>query len=223
VLRWELSSTTALDYLDHILERLCLPPALPRTALRRKTENLIALAALDYSFSYKPPSLVAASAIFIALRSCIADRPVSMTCLLSEEAARREELHHLKLLREAKMCLQMLSLAGGQALDSCCLYLAETMPEKLTGHERMGPLPASPDSTMAVPASPPARRPDHSAWDGVSSSTSPLHLTSTPARAGRTPDFCSAVDVFSDFNSSVLQVVLNPNDSQTMSNSILCS
>lgn len=225
-LRWELSSTTPLDYLDHIIPRLCLPSSINLVTLRRKTENIIALAALSYNFSYKPPSLVAASAIFTALRSCIAEKPKSMACLLSEEAARRQDLIHDKLLRETKTCLQILTLAGGDDLDSCCLYFAETLPEKLTGHQKMGPLPVSPDTTMAR---------SHAVlvpivnYDGVSSTTSPPpaqrfsdHLTSTPSRGHGTPDFCSAVDVFSDFNTSVFQVVLNQSDSQ-MSSSILCS
>jgi len=229
-LRWELSSTTPLDYLDHIIPRLCLPSFINLSVLRRKTENIIALAALSYYFCYKPPSLVAAAAIFTALRSCIAEKPKSMACLLSEEVAKRQDLAHDKLLRETKTCLQILTMAGGQDLDSCCLYLAETLPEKLTGHEKMGPLPVSPDTTMArspVPSAP------IESYDGVSSTTSPPppssqrfpdHLTSTPARGshGTSPDFCSAVDVFSDFNTSVFQVVHNPNDSQ-MSSSILCS
>lgn len=227
-LRWELSSTTPLDYLDHIIPRLCLPSYINLPLLRRKTENIIALAALNYQFTYKPPSLVAATAIFTALRSCVAERPKTMACLLSEEAAKRQDLIHDKLLRESKMCLQILTMAGGLELDSCCLFLAETLPEKLTGHEKMGPLPMSPDTTMVRSPTTPHPVLD---YDGVSSTTtSPPHqrftdhLTSTPSRGGKSsPDFCSAVDVFSDFNASVFQVVLNQNDSNQLSGSILCS
>ena len=225
-LRWELTATTPLDYLDHIIPRLALPPTINTTHLRNKTENIIAVAAINYYFCYKSPSLVAASAIFTALRSCIADKPKSMACLLSDEAARRQNNVHEKLLRDTKTCLQILTLAGGEELDNCCRYLAETLPEKLTGHQRLGPLPVSPDSTMAL--SSPSQVVEVN--DGVTSTTSPTrpqhfpeHLTSTPARSRDPSEFCSAVDVFSDFNASVLQVVLNPNDSQIPSSSILCS
>jgi len=232
-LRWELTATTPLDYLDHIIPRLALPLNINQVHLRNKTENIIAVAAINYFFCYKSPSLVAAAAIFTALRSCIADKPKSMACLLSDEAARRQNLVYEKLLRDTKTCLQILTLAGGEELDGCCRYLAETLPEKLTGHQRMGPLPVSPDSTMTLsPPSLPRREMANLVNDGVTSTTSPTrlhqfpqHLTSTPARDSRDrEEFCSAVDVFSDFNASVLQVVLNPNnDSQIPSSSILCS
>ena len=231
-LRWELSATTALDYLDHILPRLNLPSYIPSHTLRHKTEAIIAQAVLDYTLCYKAPSLIAATALFIALRCCIAEKPKTMACLLSEDAAKRQDLLHDKFLREAKRCLQILTLAGGEDLDSCCLYLAETLPDKLTGHQRMGPMPVSPDSTMTRCPRPCPVIP----YDGVTSTTSPPrpdrladHHTSPPSRAGRdqTPDFCSAVDVFSDFNASVLQVIVNPSDSgidsQNLSSSILCS
>ena len=232
-LRWELTATTPLDYLDHIIPRLALPHTINQVHLRNKTENIIAVAAINYYFCYKSPSLVAAAAIFTALRSCIADKPKSMACLLSDEAARRQNVVYEKLLRDTKTCLQILTLAGGEELDGCCRYLAETLPEKLTGHQRMGPIPVSPDSTITLSSSPTnLPRPEvvTIVSDGVTSTTSPTrlhqfpqHLTSTPAR-GRDNEFCSAVDVFSDFNASVLQVVLNPNnDSQIPSSSILCS
>merc|ERR1719507_484370 len=203
-LRWELTATTPLDYLDHIIPRLALPHAVNQVHLRNKTENIIAVAAINCYFCYKSPSL---------------------------EAARRQNIVYEKLLRDTKTCLQILTLAGGEELDGCCRYLAETLPEKLTGHQRMGPLPVSPDSTMTLsPTCLP--RPEVTILnDGVTSTTSPTrlhqfpqHLTSTPARDSRDNEFCSAVDVFSDFNASVLQVVLNPNnDSQIPSSSILCS
>merc|ERR1712088_484372 len=98
------------------------------THLRNKTENIIAIAAINYYFCYKSPSLVAASAIFTALRSCIADKPKSMTCLLSEEAAKRQNVVHEKLLLQTTRTLQILTLAGGEELDGCCRYLADTSP-----------------------------------------------------------------------------------------------
>ena len=78
-LRWELSSTTANDYLDHIIHRLCLPSSVDIRNLRAKTETIIALAATDYHFSYKPPSLMAATSILTALRSCNSETKTKTT------------------------------------------------------------------------------------------------------------------------------------------------
>merc|ERR1719410_2466319 len=77
-LRWELSSTTAMDYLDHIIPRLCLPNYIDIVSLRKKTETIITLAATDYYFAYKPPSLIAATSILAALRSCYSETIITL-------------------------------------------------------------------------------------------------------------------------------------------------
>lgn len=228
-LRWELSSTTAMDYLDHIIPRLCLPNSVDIRSLRMKTETIIALAATDYHFSYKPPSLMAATSILTALRSCNSETKTKTQQSLfnahSEDLAKRQDLLSDKILKDAKMCLQILTLAGSEDMEACCFHMAETLPENLTGHMcKAGQ--ASPDTTMAKSPESTYVQDDCSleTSDGVSSTVTSSsyqnqksHLTSTPSRE-QTPEFGSAVDVFSDFNSSVLQAVLSPNDSY---NSIL--
>jgi len=225
-LRWELSSTTAMDYLDHIIPRLCLPSSVDIKYLRRKTETIIAMAATDYHFSYKPPSLMAASSILTALYSESKTKTQqSLYNAHSEDLANRQAVLSDKILKDAKMCLQILTLAGSEAMEACCFHMAETLPENLTGHVcKSGQ--ASPDTTMyKSPESTYVQEGcSFETSNGVSSTVTSSsyqdkksHLTSTPSRE-RTPEFASAVDVFSDFNSSVLQAVLSPNDSY---NSIL--
>ena len=68
-MQWELSAITPLDYLDHALPRLDLENHVDMEELRRRTETILVLAATDYQFAYKNPSLMAASAIFTALQS----------------------------------------------------------------------------------------------------------------------------------------------------------
>ena len=170
-LRWELCSTTAMDYLDHLLPRLALPSATDVPQLRRKTETIITHAAQDYFFSYRPASLLAAAAILYSVQG---------------EAE--------QVGREGTTCLQILTAgtAAGSDLRQCCSHLADTLPPHLAPAR---PSPPSPDTTATSPAR---------------SNTLLSTRTSTPStRQSAHPDF-TAVDVFSDFNSSVLQAVLSP-------------
>jgi len=226
-LRWELSATTAFDYLDHIIPRLALPHVVDLHRLRLKTETIIALATTDYKFTNYPPSLVAASGILTALRSCASERQCAtkLETILSNESVQSTAVSSIdnKLLRETKTCLQILSHAGGEALEQCCLHMVETLPDYLTGMAK--PLPASPDTTGIALSSPRASTPPCTPCTPACSV-----MTSTPAAASADApgcsrqegyDYSSAVDVFSDFNSSVLQAVLSPNDASHISNSIL--
>lgn len=67
-MQWELSAITPIDFLDHALPRLGLEN-IDHVELRRRTETILVLAATDYQFCYKSPSLMAASAIMTALQS----------------------------------------------------------------------------------------------------------------------------------------------------------
>ena len=164
---------------------------------------------------------MAATSILTALRSCNSEtKTKTQQSLLNVQALLSD-----KILKDAKMCLQILTLAGSDDMESCCLHMAETLPENLTGHMCKSEQ-ASPDTTMAKSPESTYRQDDCTLEmsDGVSSTVGSSsfhnqksHLTSTPSRE-QTPEFASAVDVFSDFNSSVLQAVLSPNDSY---NSIL--
>ena len=76
-LQWELTAITSIDYLDHALPRLGLDEITQRhgvtdinvTELRRRTETILVLVATDYQFCYHSASLLAASAILVALQS----------------------------------------------------------------------------------------------------------------------------------------------------------
>jgi len=223
-LRWELSATTAMDYLDHIIPRLCLPSSVDIRTLRMKTETIIAYAALDYYFSYKHPSLIAATSILTALRSCNSENKTKSQQYIfnSHLETVQSGLAVLsdKMLKDAKTCLQMLTLASSDAMEVCSFHLDETLPQHLKGHVSCT-RQASPDTTMSrSPESTYTQETSNCVSSTLTSSSyqdQTHHLTSTPSRE-RTREFSSAVDVFSDFNSSVLQAVLSPNDSY---NSIL--
>ena len=68
-MQWELSAITAMDYVDHVIPRLGLDNLVNIEELRRRTETILVLAATEYQFSYKLPSLLAASAIMTSLNS----------------------------------------------------------------------------------------------------------------------------------------------------------
>ena len=60
---------TALDYIDHIISRLELDPKnVDLMDLKKRAETIIVLATTEYQFSYLSPSLLAASAIYTALK-----------------------------------------------------------------------------------------------------------------------------------------------------------
>ena len=205
-LGWELSSSTALDYLDHVLPRLYLPLAVDMKKLRRMTESIICYASLDYYFTYKPASLLAASAILFSLQECVRRGQFS---------ARETEAAE-KIIREVRTCLQILTHAGGPDLEASLAVLASTMPSHITASTAStASTNQSPDSTTVeaepqqLTSTPAKTQPQHLSGVGVlsevsSTSSAPIH---------HQPEYLSAVDVFSDFNSSVLEAVLSPNDS----------
>ena len=208
-LGWELSSSTALDYLDHVLPRLYLPLAVDMKKLRRMTESIICYASLDYHFTYKPASLLAASAILYSLQEC-----VRRSGFNSRETEAAE-----KIIREVRTCLQILTHAGGEDLEASLTVLASTMPSHLTASTST----SSPDSTTPVDAhqqltSTPAKHqqqqmPQHLSAVEVFSAEVSSTVASPPQLPHLNTEYLSAVDVFSDFNSSVLEAVLSPNDS----------
>ena len=206
-LGWELSSSTALDYLDHVLPRLYLPLAVDMKKLRRMTESIICYASLDYHFTYKPASLLAASAILYSLQECV--RRGGFTSREAEAAD--------KIIREVRTCLQILTHAGGEDLEASLTVLASTMPSHLTASTAST---ASPDSTTthqqltSTPAKPQQQQtPQHLSAVEVFSAEVSSTVASPPQQPHLNTEYLSAVDVFSDFNSSVLEAVLSPNDS----------
>ena len=185
-LRWELSSTTALDYLDHVIHRLYLPAVVDQAKLKRMTESVISYAVMEDSFTYRRASLLTATSILFSLQECL------NLSQAKQQLSPLESLAVEKIIREAKTCLQILTLTGSEELERCCLSLAQTLPDHLLPSycvQASVETEISPDSTVII---------------------------QTEEQSGSTQtnqDFTSAVDVFSDFNSAVLEAVLSPNDS----------
>ena len=221
-LRWELSSTTAMDYLHHVIPRLFLPAAVDVERLKQMTNTVISFALHDYAFTYKPPSVLAASAILYSLQECVAQSIYTEQQLAAAE----------KITKEARTCLQILTHAGGEDLDLCCRLLANnpkimSLVQHLPHHpstpnkqpEDTSPSKnKSPDSTVIIPeidqltTSTPARpvTPPHLTYS-LDLFTSEVSSTSSYL-THHDPNITSAVDVFSDFNSSVLEAALSPSD-----------
>jgi len=112
-LKWDLCASTGLDYLDHVLPRLPIHPSADLKSLRRQTETSIALASTHYLFSYVRPSVIAASAVALSLRS--------LTPRFSEEGA-RTFLQHLKSLTHTET----------SELEACSNAMIQTLPAFLT-------------------------------------------------------------------------------------------
>merc|ERR1719367_1081109 len=120
------------------------------------TESIICYASLDYHFTYKPASLLAASAILYSLQEC-----VRRSGFNSRETEAAE-----KIIREVRTCLQILTHAGGEDLEASLTVLASTMPSHLT----VSTTTASPDSTTveaqqqqltSTPPKPQQQEPQH--------------------------------------------------------------
>ena len=161
-LRWDLSSVTPLDFLDHILPRLGLPTAAAASTaaavdadrLRRKTETIIALAATHTRFLAVLPSTLAAAAILTAARSHTVDPDLFGGGGGSDVEG---------ILREMRTRLRMLTLAGEPALEAVCRGLVESLPAYLTGGGSFysggggaSPVspPCSPDTTTITSSTP---------------------------------------------------------------------
>ena len=153
-LKWDLCSSTALDYLDHILPKLIIDPVVDQTVLRRQTETIIALASTHYLFSYVRPSVIASSAIAVALR-CI------MPSFSAEGA--RTFLAGLQAFSRAEACdLEACSTAMIQTLPA---YLTTTTTATLvrsTSTPSTGSSNGEPTSTAVTP-SPPVTPPNQTA------------------------------------------------------------
>jgi len=169
-LRWELSSTTAMDYLDHVIPRLYLPKAVDVGKLRRMTESVISYASMEYFFTYRRASLLAATSLLFSLQQCVA------LSLAKQKFNELETLAVEKIIKDARTCLQILTHTGSEELEKCCLRLSQTLPDHLV---------SSSSSSSSSPSSPSARASPDST------------VTSTPVRQ---QDYTSAVDVFSDFS-----------------------
>ena len=134
-LKWDLCSSTALDYLDHIIPRLIIHPSVDHAKLRRQTETIIALTSTQYLFSYVRPSVIASSAIAVSLR-----------CLLpnfSEDGA-----------RQFLTSLQTFSRANTTDLEACSSAMIQTLPSYLTTALTSDPSPPSPSPSSTSSSTP---------------------------------------------------------------------
>ena len=205
-----------MDFLDHVIPRLYLPPAVDLTKLRSMTETVICYAAHDYHFTYRPPSMVAAASIMFSLQNCVA-RSVKERLYSDRELAAVE-----KITRDARTCLQILTHVSGTDLDTCCAQLTTAVPDQVTGATHDSTEHVSPDSTVnhdIVPepddellTSTPSRSSSSSSYYSATDlfSEAPSSTSAHPLQSQ--PFITSAVDVFTDFNSSALESTLSQPD-----------
>ena len=212
-LRWELSSTIPLDYLDHILPRLHLPSHIDIHRLRIKTETILALAATHIKFSCQLPSVLAAASILTALNSCQQETKNLESDLRLGRRTDSDEVSE-KLLRCTRLCLQGLTYAGSDILDEVCRDLCESIPGYLTGHvpsSSQSPDTSSITSTQPLHMLSPVPYPATSFNPTTSSSSSPS--SSSPSS--------STLDIFSEFQSVFNQQDQSYSGDAHVSNSIL--
>merc|ERR1712018_1131460 len=192
-MQWELSAITPMDYLDHALPRLDLENHVDIEELRRRTETILVLAATDYQFAYKNPSLMAASAIFTALQS-----------LSSPDAT---EVAKECFYREIKPRLQAATHTSSDQLDQCTKALDAMLPEYLRGLS-VSLLTVEPDTT--TPDSPDLSCDEKLSRDSLSS-TSSEHSTFADSEytlgGSRSSSPLSAVDIFTEFNQNITTYV----------------
>merc|ERR1739844_831729 len=104
-----MSAITPIDYLDQALPRLGLENLIDE--VRRRTETILVLAATDYQFAYHNPSLMAASAIMIALQSLSSAPSLPMTGI--------------------KTRLQAATHTSIEQIDKCAQAIDAVLPESL--------------------------------------------------------------------------------------------
>jgi len=184
-LKWDLCSSTPLDYLDHLLPRL-LPPqpastaalsGVDRAKLRRQTETIIALTATHYLFSYVRPSVIAAAAIAVSLRCLLPPR-------FTADAA-----------RQFLGSLQAFAQAEAADLEATASAMVQTLPAYLTS--------PPPPSCAAVPVGDPLTRLQEE--DAVPSTTADSSAATTNSRTTESSiDSSSAVANIASNSSSSL-------------------
>jgi len=198
-MQWELSAITPLDYLDHAIPRLGLENLVDMEELRRRTETILVLTATDYQFAYHSPSLMAASAIMTALQS-----------LSTNPGA---------IVKEILPRIQAATHTSSEQMDKCVININAMLPEYLKG--------LSTNPTMVVPAD--TTTPDlicneelnshenSNSSEDTSSNTgtylddseySSLLEPPTPSSI-RSNSPLSAVDIFTEFNTNVLQPIFD--------------
>jgi len=193
-MQWELSAITPLDYLDHAIPRLGLENQVDIDELRRRTETILVLTATDYQFAYHSPSLMAASAIMTALQS-----------LSSNPRA---------IIKEILPRIQAATHTSSEQMDKCVININAMLPEYLKGLSSNPTMVAPADSTTPDLICTEQLSHEDSSISSEDSSNvgtylddseySSLMAPPTPSSI-RSSSPLSAVDIFTDFNTNVLQ------------------
>jgi len=179
-MQWELSAITPMDYLDHVIPRLGLDTLVDLEELRRRTETILVLMATDYQFAYKLPSLLSASAIMTALLS------------LSKSFS--------SIIRPR---IQAATHTPNEQMDKCIEAINSMLPDYLKGLSNFQPADTTtpeliPDLTCNEELS-------HDGSSSISTTTSEELYCTGLSPLSRSSSPLSAVDIFTDFNTNVLQ------------------
>jgi len=159
--------------------------------VRRRTETILVLAATDYQFAYHNPSLMAASAIMIALQSFSSALPMTgiKTRLQAATHTSMEQVDKCAHAIDAVLPEYLKRLSSNLTkLASSCQPADSTTPD-LTCHEQLS-LDGSSNTVNSSEDS------NNTFFDSEYSLATPSSRSSSPL---------SAVDIFTEFNTNVLQ------------------
>eukprot|EP00095_Tigriopus_kingsejongensis_P004962 maker-scaffold96_size378025-snap-gene-1.15 protein:Tk04962 transcript:maker-scaffold96_size378025-snap-gene-1.15-mRNA-1 annotation:"g1 s-specific cyclin-d2" len=234
-LQWELTAITSMDYLDHTIPRLCLDISTEEQEdIRRRAETILALCATDYTFSYHSASLLAASSLMIAVKSLSKFQNQTL------------------VLREIQLRLQTATHTATNHLHRAVKDLILILPDYLKPPEESHPSPDSTSFkpalrrshsypvTLADPMTVDSTTPggtiltpepdlfckeylsnDSALGDEFESTDGVCLPTGSPSSRSSSP--LSAVDIFTDYNTHVLQAVFEQAENMDSHCSILVS
>ena len=104
-LQWELSAVTAHSFLEHFIPRLSLDSKVNINKVKRYADSIMATAATEYQFLLTKPSMIASSALAMAVEECLKDEveTENVVKVLSEKLKCNPieimvYVHHLKVL-----------------------------------------------------------------------------------------------------------------------------
>ena len=125
-LQWDLSSHTAIDFLDNILPRLPFPSPVDLARFRCQVETIISLCSTYYVFTYIKPSILAASAIATATRTVSKhfDQKTAKVFLNKLQSLTRTDTQDLEQCSNAII----------QVLPAYLTTNLENQEKKVTGH-----------------------------------------------------------------------------------------
>eukprot|EP00093_Oithona_nana_P008684 08684.XXX_301928_303163_1 [CDS] Oithona nana genome sequencing. len=179
-MQWELSAITPMDYLDHVIPRLGLDNLVDLEELRQRTETILVLMSIDYQFAYKLPSLLAASAI--------------MTSLFSLSKS------YSSIIRPR---IQAATHTPNEQMDKCIEAINSMLPDYLKGLSFQS-MPADTTTPELIPDLTCNEELSHDGSSIISNTSEEcVEFCASPSSRSCSP--LSAVDIFTDFNTNVLQ------------------